>query len=353
MSRPFCLVLIVLLAAAPAENAAQTSTARVTGRVVDTATGEPIAGARVILGTVPTGARGATPPAITSRPVMAETNADGVFVLADVPLGRWRIQVQKTGFFVVGASGQQAAVVDVAANMRVPDIQLDRGGAIAGRVVDVKGNPVSDVSVTAIPRIPPAGGTAGPGNSVTAQTNDLGEFRLAGLSPGEFHVVARPRPVPILMSNAAAPSRTVVVQTYYPGVVDVAGATPVLVMRGMTTSALDLQILAVDAYQVSGVAVDASGRPAPGAMLQLLPVPTTTPLRVPLNGTAQADGTFRIANVPAGTYRIQAAMPVVVRTEKGSSTSVSFGAPGRGPAPAEIFVSGADVAGVQVVVRQP
>jgi hypothetical protein len=352
MFKSASIALLVLAAASPQSiAAAQTSTTNVTGRVVDAATGEPIAGARVTLGFAPTGPRAATPP-VFNRPLTTETSAEGVFVIRGASPGRWRVQVQKTGFSLLGGNAR-APFIDVgAANVTVPEIRLDRGGAVAGRVVDARGNPMGGLPVTARQHVRQPNGFIGPGgNSVTGETNDLGEFRLAGLPPGEYHVVVRPRPIPMIAA-AATPSRTAFVQTFYPGVADLAGAVPVTVTRGLTTSGLDFQMLAEAAYQVSGLAVDASGRPAPGAIVQLVPA-VGTPAASTLRATAEPDGSFRIVNVPQGTYRIQAAVPVVVRTATGSSTSVSFGAPGRGADVAEIVVTGANVSGIQVVAQRP
>src|SRR5688572_25746603 len=144
MFRPVALVrcLLIVTVFAAATGAAQTSaTARVTGRVVDAVTGEPIAGARVSLVWA-----GAQRPPLPHRPTIANTNADGVFLIGDVPAGRWRMTVEKTGYYLAGGVAR-APVIDVAAaRVAVPDIRLDRGGTISGRLTDAKGNPASDLS---------------------------------------------------------------------------------------------------------------------------------------------------------------------------------------------------------------
>ena len=345
MFRAVTLVLLLLLVAAD-EGLAQTPTARVTGRVVDTETVEPISGARVTLALAP-GTRPATPAAQAPRPLIATTNPEGVFVVAEVPTGRWSVRVQKTGYFVVGDNPQDP-VIDVTGNVTLPDIQLDRGGSIDGRVLDVKGNRVSDVLVVATSQVRQPNGTLRPGGrSATVQTNDLGEFRLAGLPPGEYYVFSQPPIAPALLNNQA-PSTTVYIRTYYPGVADMARATLFTVTRGVTTSALDLTLVSVVAYQVSGIAVDAAGRPAPRANVVLLPA---APTRVtpPINATALSDGTFRIVNVPGGTYRIDATMPVVA-AGTGTSTSVPSGPSAPQPSFPEVVVN-ADVTGMRVLVR--
>ncbi|HEY1304931.1 MAG TPA: carboxypeptidase-like regulatory domain-containing protein [Vicinamibacterales bacterium] len=313
-------IILVLAAQHPA--LAQSSTGGFVGVVVDIMTGEPVAGALVSLIARPAG----VPP----PPRSAQTNTEGLFVFVGVPEGRWRVQVQKSGFFVVGANGQAPEVEIRAASVVEGVIQVDRGGAIAGRMVDAKGSPVSEVFVTAVPRIPSGDRAAGPLPSTgNAQTNDLGEFRLSGLPPGEYYLVGRPRPLPTATGAVAIP--VVVVQSYYPGVADQAQAAPLVVTRGVTTSAPDWRMLAIirpsragDAVaaspqrapapqratgprrRVSGVVLDPDGRLAPGARVELVPVDPQTVPGAPLVTTARPDGTFLIGNVPAGTYLVDA-----------------------------------------------
>ena len=209
-----CLLIIVVFAART--GAAQTpATARVVGRVVDAATGEPIAGARVSLAWA-----GAQRPALPTRPSIANTNADGVFLIGNVPAGRWRMFFEKTGFYPAGGAAR-IPVIDVgAARLAVPDIRLDRGGTISGRLTDPKGSSASDLTVTAVQSTRgPGGAFSRPIGRASAKTNDVGEFRLSGLPPGEYYVVAQLRPAPGIQRDAS-PSRTTLVPTYYPGVID-------------------------------------------------------------------------------------------------------------------------------------
>ena len=334
-------LLIVALFAAGTGAAQTAATARVAGRVVDAATGEPIAGARVSLGWAD-----AQRPALPPRPLIASTNADGVFLIGDVPAGRWRLIAEKTGFYLAGGGARAPIVVVAAARVAAPDIRLDRGGTISGRLTDA-GNPASDLTVAAVQSTRGPNGTFGrPIGRGSAETNDLGEFRLAGLPPGEYYVIAQRRPAPGIQRNEA-PSRTILVSTYYPGVTDLAIAAPVTVTRGGTTQYVDFQMLVEASYQVSGVAVDTNGQPAAGAIVQLFPIAGISNGWSP-RGTAESDGTFRIVNVPSGTYRVVAAIPV----RNGSSTSVTL-KPIPGVSPPEVTVSGAHVAGVHVIARRP
>ena len=65
-----------------------------------------------------------------------------------------------------------------------------------------------------------------------AQTNDLGEFRLFGLAPGEVYVQATSRPD---FGRSASPRPTVPLATYFPGTADVVGAMPITLAAGQTS----------------------------------------------------------------------------------------------------------------------
>jgi len=71
-----------------------------------------------------------------------------------------------------------------------------RQAAIVGRVLDENGEPIANANVMAWRRPPVANGAPVPARlglipaASAAQTNDLGEFRLFGLAPGEVYVQA-------------------------------------------------------------------------------------------------------------------------------------------------------------------
>src|SRR2546423_1809774 len=72
------------------------------------------------------------------------------------------------------------------------NISLPRGAVITGRVTDEFGDPAPSVSVSLMrlqfqqgqQRLVPAGAGGFPG------TNDIGEYRIFGLPPGQYYVAA-------------------------------------------------------------------------------------------------------------------------------------------------------------------
>ena len=111
--------------------------------------------------------------------------------------------------------------------MEKADVALPRGSAVSGRILDEFGEPVADASVTAM-RMQYAGGKrrlVPSGRSST--TNDLGQFRLFGLPPGEYYVSATLRTIDAMVmdmlggAGAGGPtgsnSNSGYAATYYPG----------------------------------------------------------------------------------------------------------------------------------------
>jgi hypothetical protein len=142
--------------------------ATVTGVVTDEKTKSPIAAASVLL--VPNDGA-------LSASVVAATDDRGRFAFKSVTPGTYRVFAQDAGYVRREAS---APVVVGAAAPREIAIVLTPMGVITGRVVDQNGVPASRVFVRAVSN----------GETSTARTNDLGEYRLFDLPPGAYIVSA-------------------------------------------------------------------------------------------------------------------------------------------------------------------
>jgi hypothetical protein len=338
----------------------------VAGRIVDAESHSPIPGARVML--MPT-ARMFPPGA--AGPLQAVTDANGQFVFEAVAPGRYRIDAQKTGFApLAGAAAPRT--LDVAAGQVITslDLTLTKGGAITGRIVDAGGEPASEITVTALRQ------TAGPSGQVMArtsgmaQTNDLGEFRLAGLPEGNYVVIAAPRPQPPFAQSTAAGGMALA-PTYYPGTISKDAAHIISLAPAQTVNGIEFSLLSMRAYQVSGVVVDETGSPLGGAMITLMADPRNGGPGAPAMGRTDQNGTFRIGGVVSGTYRVMAGMPTMWSVREGSTAAgggvvsgitggVFFGANVGGPAvtpsamalttPIEVTIDNADVTDLKVVL---
>ena len=173
--------------AAPTALRRPTGTSTIEGRVVDV-DGRPIEGAGVVL-SIPV-------------PVMV-TGTDGTYTFADLPAGRYRVRAEKPGF-VTREHGQNVqpnqpgTTITVADGQRLRDIDimLPKGTVLSGRVLDMSGEPVAEAFVALVP----AEGKrviATPANSGgMIRTDDRGYYRMPGVTPGAYYIVAEPMKMP-------------------------------------------------------------------------------------------------------------------------------------------------------------
>jgi protocatechuate 3,4-dioxygenase beta subunit len=343
-------ILWATLALQPAQAPAN---AQISGRVVASGSGAPIEGAQVMLVPIrranPTGA---TPTFPAGMPPQRATDPDGKFIFEHVIPGEYRLNVNKSGFITVPIPGPGGAppptfTLEAGQVLDAGVIALTKGGVIAGRVLDPSGEPVANARVVAMRRPPrPIPNMTFIQAGQPGQTNDLGEFRVFGLPTGEYIVVAAQNNV-----GGATSAKTVLAPTYFPATPDQSAATPVNVTAPEPVNGLEIHLISVPAYEVSGFVVDANGEPVPNAMVMLMPS-----ARPPMiiggpfgNGRTGPKGGFTLTGVPAGTYRATASQ--IVATPTGSTTTFGFSSgPGMPPAGTEVTVTDANVSGVRVVV---
>jgi hypothetical protein len=220
----------------------------------------------------------------------------------------------------------------------------------------------------------------GPG----AQTNDIGEFRLAGLAAGEYVIVAMPRGQSPFggpgVSPASGNAKTTMTATFYPGTADQQAAQPIAVAAGADVGNISFAMQSAPAFRISGMVVDENGDPAAGAMVMLRGDGRSAMFLGPGGGgQSGADGRFTIGEVAAGTYRVTASIPITMNYAGGGGSFTTFGSAGGivtgGAAVSassgavatgsvgtvvggieqatEVVVTDTDVSGVRVVVRRP
>jgi protocatechuate 3,4-dioxygenase beta subunit len=327
------LLIALALAGVLAQPAAAPHSAALAGRVLEEGTHAPIAGVQVTLMEM----RNRPMPSVTPlpptfpfvRPATATTDQDGRFQFSGLQPGSFRVHAEKVGFAAV--SGAEPPAIDLKGGEQRDgvEITLQRGAVIAGRVLDASGDPIADARVMAF-RKPPAarqgrGGPAlVPAPSPGAQTDDLGEFRLHSLPPGEYFVQASPRPMfpgalaPGAAATATTTSTTTLLTTFFPGTSDPAAAQSISVSAGQTARDVEIRLIVASAFHVTGLVVDDAGRPIEGAMVMLAPGEAGDPpgmmmrMGPPNRARTDASGAFTIANVTNGSYTLTAAAPLVM-----------------------------------------
>ena len=242
-------------------------------------------------------------------PHTARTDPGGRFVLKGLEPGEYNLWVNRDGYLGMGY-GQEVPngpgkLLKLAPGQQKKDLvfRLIPTGAIIGRVYDEDGEPISGVSVQALRftffnghrRLDPVMGTS---------TNDLGEYRLAGLSPDKYFVGVtddQPDPGGEDAPEAYAP-------LYYPGTSDPGGAAQVEVEAGGETP-VDFNLAPVPAVRVRGRIVSAAlNRPGIGVNITLVRRLTGGPNFQGQTSVNLAEGTFEIRNVPPGSYALVAQM---------------------------------------------
>jgi hypothetical protein len=305
----FGLVLALLLGTPFTTTAQITSpNARAFGLVLEDGTSAPIAGALVIFAF-----RG------RSR-LQTVTDQGGRYSFEELEPGPYRLTVQKTGYIPLDPATVPTYWVVAGQSLDVATVSLQKGGVVAGRILDSLGEPMIDINVRAVK----------PGAAIdlmgeASRTNDLGEFRVFGLAPGEYLVVASPRPFGI-----DTLSRTMVSSTFYPGTSDPSAAQVVTVNAGQTVAGIEFAT-----FKVSGTVVDDVGMPVADAAVMLAgDAKASGGLAAGPVGEARSDpaGRFSIDAVGSGTYYARATVP---------------------PSdPVQVIVNDADVEGVTIVVQR-
>lgn len=253
--------------------------------------GEPLAGATVFLSSRAGGSWRAT------------TDALGRFVIEDLPAGTFSVTAFRTGYLLWSArdgGNPGRPFVVLGAGERADDVELSlaRTAAISGSVVDEEGEPLQNVRV----RVMPASQV---GNNLTptldpqmsVATDDRGEFRLAGLTPGVYVVLAS-------APQEASDSSEVYVPIYFPGTRERSRAAPIRLEPAAHVSAIAMTLRTVPAGTVSGTALTAAGLPAIGTA-RLLVADERTGLFESRTVPVRPDGAFAFTGVPEGTYLIE------------------------------------------------
>ncbi|MCA1584526.1 MAG: carboxypeptidase-like regulatory domain-containing protein [Acidobacteria bacterium] len=276
-------------------------TAIIRGFVVAADTGQPLRRAQVRL---------SSPETRESR--LATTDSQGRFEARELVGGRYTISASKGGFVSLQYGqrrpSEQGTPIDIKDGQLIERllIGLPRGSVISGRITDEFGEPVANAVVSAA-RFGYAGGArrALPigGQNGRDTTDDLGQFRLFGLAPGDYYITAAFRGG----GDVTDPAQDVTgfAPTYYPGASSLAEAQRVAVGLGQETTNVSFALIATRLVRVSGNVIDSNGAPlAAGGSVMLVPADRREALPMMRGGGGRVEptGRFRITNVAPGRY---------------------------------------------------
>jgi Carboxypeptidase regulatory-like domain len=335
-------------------------TGSISGEVVDAASQTPVGGARVTLVTIVEADGGAMLGDVGRRTV---TDANGRFVCQQLSSGRYRVDVEKSGF-APSFDPFESKTLELGSGESIASLRvaLERGGVVAGGLRDDRGDALPEMTVFAM-RLTRADPRMGPEmiQGGIAHTNDLGEFRIANLPKGDYLVIATQQQRTPFGVSALDPVK-VFAPTYYPGTTERHSAHVITIRPGETVGDMWFPVVSSAAFSVSGVVVDEGGAPLAGAMITLMPLlQPEMPLPF-LMGFADRNGAFTVSSVLPGDYFVIANPSVEssfggggafcigfgVETVAGSEPVVVFDTPS-GRQPIKIPVIDANVTGVRVV----
>ena len=121
------------------------------------------------------------------------TRADGNghFMFTNVDPGTYRIAAEHQGFFSDGRKREYQPVIDVSAGEHVKNlpVRLMPSAVLAGEIVDEFNDPVQDVEVKAL-AVQVRLGQIYLTQAGKMTTDDRGQYRIAGLHPGKYYLVA-------------------------------------------------------------------------------------------------------------------------------------------------------------------
>jgi hypothetical protein len=243
-------------------------------------------------------------------------------------------------------------------------IRLTPRAVISGEITNQDRDPQSNVTVTAY-RVAYVRGQKQPLRASSVQTDDLGNYRIADLTPGSYYLVVQPAtttsgPQPrvtapeglkgvdaylagwaagaAMYGSLAQPDKAGMadIGTFYPNGVDIASATPLNLAAGASLEHIDIRVRREPVHSVRGRVI-----PAEDAVV----IATRRDGGIQRASAVAYGGTFELRNLPRGIYRLDV-QTVVPPPEAGRNRFVRIQA-GRG----EAVVGGADVDGVSINIE--
>src|SRR5918993_430722 len=351
----------------------KTGTGRIKGRLVAADSGNPVRRAQVRL----SGA--------DVLPKSVATDNEGRFEFKDLPAGAFTVNASKSGYVAVNYGqkrpfepGRPIELVEGQA-VENADISLPKGSVISGRIMDEFGDPVADTQVSAMRSTWSNGKRRLQSTRRTATTNDLGQYRIYGLPPGDYYVSATMRGTQEMVvtemaamaavrtmspMTAAAGPTSGYAPTYFPGTPSGNEAQKLTLAVGQEAQNTDFGLFPVRLVKIRGSVISSEGRPAEGVMVTAAPrnANDSNPL-FGATATARTDsnGNFTMTGVAPGDYTLNARTSQIF-TSGGEGGNMTFTmmrttGPGGGEGSQEagaipVTVGGEDMSNVLIVTTK-
>jgi 5-hydroxyisourate hydrolase-like protein (transthyretin family) len=278
---------------------APVGTGRIAGTVVDQESGRPIRFAAVLL---------------TGADVVhqAVTDGAGTFSFDRLPAGAYRLRFSKPGYLDTAygqarpgtdTPGKEIVLRDREPVARIV-VPLSHGGVISGTIRDDRGDPVYG-AVVSVSRWMTSRGTRQLEQVEEARTDERGNYRIALLPPRDY-VLSAGTPDFSLPGPDGDPNPFDYATVFHPGVPSPTGAESIRLGLGEMRTNVDLTLPLVAIGNVSGVVLDASGKPAANVEVTLVSSREVTTGAVGNSTNTAKDGRFTFEKVAPGAYMIMA-----------------------------------------------
>jgi hypothetical protein len=263
------------------------------------------------------------------------TNAQGAYEVTELPAGRYTLAATRAGYLRLqyGQSrpGESGRPLPLADGQTIGDINfaLPRTSALVGRVTDEVGDPLPNASIFPMQwkyfrgerrLVPVAGG--GPFN----RTDETGLYRITGLEPGEYSVMATSRES---WTDEKDPREKIgFLPTLSGGTASPVEALRLKVDLGQEALVPDFAMVPGRVGTISGTAISLSGLPLAGeqiSMSQEFSGPGSSSSFGAAGTKIAADGSFTIRNVVPGEYKLSLRTPGdATRPPEGTAMVISF-----------------------------
>ena len=230
------------------------------------------------------------------------TDASGHFVFKNLAAGRYQLGASANGYvpqrYGARSFGHRGASLTLSSGQHKDgiDFRLTPWGVISGAVCDQDGDPVVGGMVRAMRSVYADNGRRQWSYFGMARTDDRGEYRLYGIPPGRYLVVASYQG-----GRAPAAVEEAYVPAYYPSGTDPGQASPVRVGPGEEIGEINLYFIHARGVCVRGRVTNF----IPGQSLFINLIPHRDGGAEPdshYSSAANDQGEFEIRHVPPGEY---------------------------------------------------
>lgn len=284
------------------------------------------------------------------------TEMDGSFSLDKVPAGTYYVIPQLPGYLspidqlsqkermaadkatLEAVESQAQKVVVEPGSTANLDIELDRGGVIAGTIRYDDGSPAPSVAPQLMLLDKDGKWKDLPATSmIPGMTDDQGHYRFSGLPAGKYAVKAA---LPTMNASMGIGAGSLsmhmnmgdALEVYSGGAMWMKNVKPVELTAGDTRDDVDITFPTGGLHAISGsVVAQADGHPVNTGTVELQdPADKTIKLRTTMIGK---DGSFQFNYVPDGTYRVQVTSAADMEGGAGGGMSGAFAMLLNGQAP--------------------